>query len=54
MAKWPREYARQIAAMTEREKRKEALAQVPEEYRQLVMNHVVNAFAMKKLKRERS
>lgn len=37
---WPRQYARQIKAMQTREERIAALAEVPEQLRELVRTHV--------------
>lgn len=52
--KWPRHYAKEICDLKSREERREALAKVPERYRQIVMQHVVNTFAIRKAKREAS
>lgn len=41
---WPRQYARQIAAMRALEDRRVALLNVPEELRELVKTHVQNGW----------
>lgn len=41
---WPRQFARQIAAMRLLEERRAALLNVPEEWRELVKTHVQNAW----------
>lgn len=37
---WPRQYAAHIMTLTTREERLEALAKVPEQYRELTKKHV--------------
>ncbi len=41
---WPREFARQIVAMSTREERKAALLEVPEHLRELTKSHCLNAW----------
>lgn len=41
---WPRQFARQIAAMRTLEERRAAILNVPEELRGLVKTHVQNAW----------
>lgn len=42
--KRPRSYAFEIAAMTTREERREAIGRVPEHLRAMVMTHVIAIF----------
>jgi len=44
LAKWPRDYAAEIAALDTRQKRRAALERVPVEYREWVKRLVVMAF----------
>ena len=46
--KRPRQYAAQIFAERNKEKRRKMLFAVPDEYRLLVETHVKNAFALRK------
>ena len=46
--KRPREYADEIISLPTIECRKKALAEVPENIRELVKRHVVNAFMIRK------
>lgn len=41
---WPRQYAAQILALHTKEERQTALAEVPDEYRELVKTHVMTAW----------
>ncbi|MEH6564618.1 MAG: hypothetical protein V7756_04755 [Halopseudomonas sp.] len=41
---WPRQYAAKIQALPTKEERQAALAEVPEDYRDLVKTHVKNAW----------
>ena len=41
---WPRQYARQIMALTTRDERVAALAKVPADVRELVRLHVENSW----------
>ncbi|WP_339079653.1 hypothetical protein [Pseudomonas sp. TMP9] len=41
---WPRQFARQIVAMPTKEARRAALAEVPEDLRDLVRTHVEDAW----------
>ena len=43
-AVWPRQYAAQILALESKEARQKALAEVPDEYRELVKTHVMTAW----------
>ncbi len=42
--KWPRQYAAEIINEPSRDKRREMLERVPEEYRELTRKHVEIAF----------
>lgn len=44
--KWPRQYAAEICRERDREKRRQMLDEVPEEYRDIVRTHVKNTFAI--------
>jgi hypothetical protein len=41
--KWPRQYAAEIMAVRDKEKRKEMFKQVPDHIRDIVWDHCVNA-----------
>jgi len=41
---WPREYARQILALSTKEERNAALLEVPEHLRELTKTHCLNAW----------
>lgn len=49
--KRPRQYAQEIIAMKDREQRREALEQVPEQFRDWVKFYVVDHFNKRKFKR---
>lgn len=48
LPKRPRHYAAEICALPTPEARREALAKVPEEWREMTRKHVENTFALKK------
>jgi hypothetical protein len=47
LAKWPRQYAAEIIAEGDIDRRREMLAAVPQDYRELTETHVLNNFKLR-------
>ena len=50
--KWPRHYAEEILALTNKDDRKKLLEQAPEHLQPLIKQHVTNQFSLRKNKRK--